>query len=76
MLHSKLKPLSALEGAAIHPLGCRCTDCAIADNPVAWRRARRVVRLQAVVLLAALVGFYALVAFNAGNIAAAFGLGQ
>ena len=76
MYHPRLRPLSELDAAAIHPMVCPCVDCSANGDPIAHARASRTVRLQAITLGAFLVSFYALALSCAPAIASAFGLGR
>lgn len=75
MFHSRISPDMA-SPANIHPQFCRCLDCQAARDPLAFAKARRLMRWQAAAIVAALVAFYAFAAANAAPIAASIGLGQ
>jgi len=76
MFHQRIHAHAALPAADIHPQYCGCTDCRLARDPIAFSKARRLVRLQAGLLIAALVGLYGFAGANAAPIAVSFGLGQ
>jgi hypothetical protein len=61
---------------AIHPLACRCLGCAAQRDPIAFARARRLLRTQALLLLACAAAFTLIAVVNLPGIAAAFGVGQ
>lgn len=74
MFHPRSRSLAELEAAAYHPQFCRCPDCAVAHDPIGYRRARRVVRLQAFALLAFAAAIYGTLFACAPAVAASFGV--
>jgi len=76
MFHSRIETPPEHADFAFHPQFCGCTDCSINHDPIGHRARRRIVKLQAAVLLAFAFAIYATAAAVAPSIAASFGLGR
>lgn len=62
---------AAFPHAALHPMDCDCGHCRFGSDPIALRH-ERVVRWQAFVLGAALIGLYGMALLFAPHIIASF----